>query len=459
MDIEHILEQGDAKELLNILSGKTAVADYYKEYNNDRSIRSTQVGKRLDKEVGTETVAVSRIPIPFQQEIVNNAASFLFGNPINIYDSNEETTKETYTLFKNYWANMRMDALLLKLCKVVKSETEGALVFYIKGNENSEESPALKAKVLSQKNGAIYPFYDDFGNMKAFAWRTTATSGTKTTDTIRVWTQTTEYVFIDKGEGYTSTAEQNVFNKIPVVYLSQDEPDWWAVKDLIDRFEMSFSKFCDTNDYFASPIYKVKGEIYKDANNNNGIKKDSTGKIIQLPISETDKGNLVVGDVEVLSWDRAPESLKLEFETTKGLIYALSGTPDISFDNIKGLGNISGVSLKLMFLASIIKQKNAEGDYREFVDRVFNVIKVGISTINTSQKKQISELQLRFDFANILPENLREKIDLLSNATGGKSIMSQKTALDQNPLVNNTQEDLEHIKKEEGTFFENSVTL
>ena len=83
--------------------------------------------------------------------------------------------------------------------------------------------------------------------------------------------------------------------------------------------------------------------------------KDETGKMIKLDIVETPDGKIINSDLDFLTWDHAPEALKLEFELSKGLIYNLTDTPDLSFDNVKGLGNISGIALKLLFLAPILK--------------------------------------------------------------------------------------------------------
>src|SRR5690606_11958975 len=140
----------------------------------------------------------------------------------------------------------------------------------------------------------------------------------------------------------------NVFGKIPAVYLSQDHPEWWEVQEMIDRVEMTLSKFADTNDYFAHPMFKAKGDLKSMPS------KDETGKMVKLPIVETINGNLVEADIDFLTWDHAPEAIKMEIESWKDLIYGLSDTPDLSFNNVKGIGNISGIALKLMFLGPIL---------------------------------------------------------------------------------------------------------
>ncbi|XCI74947.1 MAG: hypothetical protein ABI045_06125 [Flavobacteriales bacterium] len=71
--------------------------------------------------------------------------------------------------------------------------------------------------------------------------------------------------------------------------------EWWSVKELIDHYEMTFSKFCDTNDYFASPILMIKEAV------NSLPQKDETGKFLNLDSMETDRGNVMVVDVLYLT--------------------------------------------------------------------------------------------------------------------------------------------------------------
>ena len=171
--------------------------------------------------------------------------------------------------------------------------------------------------------------------------------------------------------------------------------------------------------------------------------------MVKLDIIETDKGNVIEADLDVISWDRAPEALKLEFETGKGLIYGLTDTPDLSFDNVKGIGNISGIALKLMFLGPILKAKEGEGDYQIAISRIINLMKAGISNItNTGLSSKMKDIRVDVKFTSVLPENLKEIIEILSEATGGKAIMSQKTAVTHNPLIEDNSEELSNIEEE-----------
>ncbi|MEE9408255.1 MAG: phage portal protein [Polaribacter sp.] len=448
MDLLELLKGNKIKEAIEALKGKgkTSTSGHAAEYENDRKQRNTQVGKRLDKTVGNDVVTVSKIPIPFQRKIVKSAASFLFGSPVKLTqkEKDENSKNESFESITNLWDDLRLDSLLLKFCKTVKSETEGTIIFFPVEKEGAEKVK-IKARVLSNENGKVYPYLDAFGDMIAFGWEYPTKENDKDVLYMYLWTAETNYVFRKEKDWEPADVNPktpNLFQKIPVVYLSQNHPEWWEVQDMIDTFEMSFSKFVDTNGYFASPMYKVKGAV------GSMPKKDDTGKMVKLDIVETDKGNVVEADLEVLSWDRAPEALKLEFETAKGLIHEMTDTPDLSFDNVKGLGTVSGLALKLMFLGPILKAKWSEGDYQIVVSRIINLLKSAITNITKDGKGNMDELRINTTFTSILPENLKETIEVLSEALGGKPLISQKTAVSHNPLVENVDEEMTEIEAE-----------
>lgn len=433
-----LIKQGKIDDVVKELPKKDGVGDYAKEYNeNARDLRETQVGKRKDKQLDGEVVRVAKIPIPFQRKIVTSAASFLFGSPVNISSSDDIQP------VLDLWDSCRMDTLLLRFAEKVKSETEAAIVFY--PTKGKDDKIKIKARVLSSENGSLHPVFDAYGDMIAFGWRYKEKRDGKEVEVLHLFTEEKNYVFkkTDKWEEDTEMSEVNLINKIPVVYLSQKEPEWWMVKDLIDRYEMNLSKFADTNDYFSSPMYKAKGAVKALP------KKDSTGKIIKLDIIETEKGNVIPADVDVISWDRAPEALDLEFKLEEKLIYGLTDTVDWAHLREQGLGNISGVALQLMFFGSILKAKWDEGDYKEAIGRCLSILKSYATDVKktlTTSKDKDAIIEIRF--TSVLPQNLKETIEVLQTATGGKGIISQETAVSNNPLVGDAKEEFSKIKSE-----------
>lgn len=449
--MEELLEliKTDFKKARKILLGtqKKDVEDYVNEYKGLRDIRETQVGKRENKTVGKEKklVKVAKIPFSFQKKIVRYASAFLFGSPVELTAENENALN----LVKQVWDDNRMDSILLKFCKMVKSETEATIFFF--PVKNSDNKVQIKIRLYGSEQGSYSPFFDSFGDLKAFTWdfKKTNKEGKKIDHS---WVFTAEQIFKhEKGsEGWSlskiegeQNPQPNLFKKIPVVYMNQEFPEWWEVKELIDRHEMNFSKFADTNDYFASPMVKLMGEV------TSLPEKEAAGKAIKIPLEFKDGKQTRGGDVQYLTWEHAPEAIKLEQELSDNAIHSHTDTPDLSFNNVKGIGQVSGVALQFMFMGAIIKSLESQGDYSTVVQRVISLIKAGISFAHYKEKSNVEDLKVKVKFTSILPDNMVEIVNMLSEASGGKPILSQETAIELNPLVEDGVKEVTKVKAEQ----------
>lgn len=239
----------------------------------------------------------------------------------------------------------------------------------------------------------------------------------------------------------TSGVTPNRFGKIPVVYAEQDKPEWEEIVTLMDNFEMRISRLSDTNSYFAEPLLKLFGKVEKLPG------KESTGKAVNFPIEKTSDGKASHGDASYLTWDQTPESIKLELETMWSGIFSMSSTPDLSFDSVKGLGSgISGIAMKLMFMDAILKASDRE-DLQKAVQRMVAVVIAGIKNITTiTYKTKFEANWIEVSFGSVLPNDVKEAVEVLMRATGDKPILSQETGTSLNPLVKDAQEEQSKLK-------------
>lgn len=453
--MESVDIEGLYQEMLK--AQKLNVALYQREYEGDRSLRLSQVGKREDKKVGGQgaekIVRVAKIPFSFQKKIVKTAVSFLFGTPLQ---KMAEREGEAFSLFKESWDKARLDHLWRTLAEKVKSQTQGALAFFIR--QDKEGDLCIRSRLLSYENGSLYPMIDSYGEMQSFGWEfTEAGEGEKQKRFLYVWDKANLRVYLkERSDKQWQLKERSahLFGRIPIVYLDQEKPDWWEVKELIDRYEMSFSRFCDTNDYFASPMLKIRGQA------SSLPSKESTGKVLSLEIKETEKGNLMSSDVEYLTWDQAPEAIRLEMESARSLIYALSDTPDLSLDNLKGLGAVpSGFALEMLFMGATLKSRWSQGVWGTAVDRAVNILKGGLESIHPHLRGELVKLKVKTCFSSSLPRNTSQIISELTEANGGKPIMSQKESVRKNPLVDNPQTALDEMEQENKRSLSESYEL
>jgi hypothetical protein len=420
--------------------------------------------KRIKKDSGTKdingnpelietSVPVARIGLPLQRLIVERRVGFMLSDPVKtetVFSSESEAEQQLEKIVQRIQNDNKMDYKNKEIARRMMSELECAEIWYFvpnkEPNEDIKGKLTLRAKLLSPLLGdKLYPLFDDTGDMIAFGRGYKIKEDKIEIDHFDVYTSEFEYKYIcrenlwsldssvtdvdDQGNIRILNPIPNPVKKIMVIYYTQPHPEWSDVQSMIDRLETTSSNHADTNDYFGSPMLKVKGEI-------GGFSaKGEQGKIIELSGADS--------DVNYLEWNASPESVKSEKEELKTDIYSMSQTPDISFERMISIGgNISGIALKMMFLDAHMAVKCKEEIFGIGLQRRLNLIKACIGTIiDTSLSKAAQMVQLKPVITPYLPQNVTEMIDNLSVAvTGG--IMSKETAVDQNPLVSDSESEI-----------------
>ncbi|MBN2660804.1 MAG: phage portal protein [Tannerellaceae bacterium] len=417
--------------------------------------------------IGLRKEPVARIAIAIQKLIVKRAVAFLFGNPVELEaEADNDNQKAVLKALKRILYDIKSDSFNRKIARQVFSCTEVAEYWYpvpvaktwtgktlknkvtdffnnIIGNKyhltyGFKTGYKLKAAIFSPLLGdTLYPYFDEGGDMIAFSREFTRTDEknvartffeTYTDEEQMMWELTGDG--IEEVEGYPRKIE---IGKIPIVYGRQSELEWQDVQVLIDRLEKLLSNFADTNDYHASPKIFVKGELLGFA------KKGESGAIIQ-----GDKD----AEASYLAWQHAPESVKLEIETLLRLIYTLTQTPDIAFDSVKGIGAVSGVALKLLFMDAHLKAADKMEIFDEYLQRRVNIIKAFIGKMNTQLAIDADNLVVEPEITPYMIEDEKTRIDLLVTANGGKPVVSQQRSVELAGLANDAEEDFKQIESE-----------
>ena len=448
MNIKEILEkyESDFSKLTTILCKDPVERDietYRKQYEGDHDILQRLV-KTIGKGKTLKRIEQAKLVIRYQQKIVNMAVSFLFGEPAKlILDNKEDKYQETFSLINNVWDKNKLDYFNKKLARRLFVETKVAELWYV--IIDSDNVKHIKVAMLCNKNGdEIYAHFDNNGNMDAFTRRyKLVDADEKTYEHIDIYTAENSFYGIKK-ESWQVEKKENLYKKIPVIYYEQAEPEWASVQSEIDRIEMLISKSADTNDYFGAPTLKIKGKI------TNPPEKGEVGKMLRFTGETGPEGKTEYGDAEYLTWEHVPEAVKLEYENLKDIIYSITSTPDLSFNNVQGLTKTSGEALKFIFMDSILKAKDKEEIFGEGLTRRINLLKAILSVTDMKSKKSLEEMDISIQFGDILPQSVTEIVKSLSTARGGDAIMSQDEAVRQNPLVSDAEEDIKRMEEEKG---------
>lgn len=416
-----------------------------------------------DPEKVTRIQKVNRIALDLSNIIVERAVAFLFGNDVKI---NTEIANDTQQLVLDAVTKVLSDnyefALNREIARETFKVTEAAECWYPVDAPEGFDSYGFSSKkklrktIFSAKNGdTLYPLFDSYGDMIAFSrsyivtqpnGRSTEYFETYTSEEKQVWKRDKvipKNIIVTgnlSGEWEQLTPEIIPIGRIPIVYAHQDETEVNRVVDLIHRLNKLLSNFAETNDYFASP------------------KLFFIGKLLGMP-ARSDGGQILQGDekseAKYLSWDQAPESVRLEIDTLLNQIYSLTQTPNISFDNVKGINQLSGITLKLLFLDAHLKVKNKEEIFVPYIQRRYRIIASYIGEMNNSLKKEANRMTFEPVITPYMINDLLNEVNTLVSATGGKAVMAQKTAiriLGQADDVDAEYEQIQQETQQENTF-------
>lgn len=157
--------------------------------------------------------------------------------------------------------------------------------------------------------------------------------------------------------------------------------------------------------------------------------------------------------MKVLSWDHSPESVKGEIAYLFNIIFSFTQTPDISFENMKTLGNnTSGAAIRLMFTDPFMKVGNKTEMYGEMFTRRSNIVANGICNAGIYVKGIDASVAEDIDFEPVfepyIPKNDVELLQLITQSNGGKPSTSQRRSIELNPL-NDDADSVEKEMKEE----------
>jgi hypothetical protein len=366
---------------------------------------------------------VTRIGLAFEKLISGTAAAFLCANPV-VYKASPLTPAEEnmWAAFKKVNEKNKLDYKNHSILEMRMSETEVAEIWYLEDTDQDDDywsgtdvNAKKKLRLFLSSSSlldVIWPVWDAQDNMIAFGREYVEVVDEKDIKHFDLYTAEKIYEGVQDGSSWTMTPKDNEANKIVVIYHAQKDVEWADVRTAIRRLESIMSDLGDSNFKTAFPILFIEGDI---------------ASLPQGPSQRIMKGK-AGAKANYLSYDNLPASQKLEIDNLLKFIYSLTNTPDISLDNLKGIGNTSGFAIQLMFLGAHLKASKHAGTFGECVQRRINLIKKICSIIDPSLKDGMS-LTITPQFDLFLPKDLEGMINFLSTATGSKPILSQESAV------------------------------
>lgn len=431
-----LLASKDVTRALSMMRDRSELAaKYRKEYE----VSTHKVMDRQDRAVYDKKGNFLRwskrnkIPIPYQPFINEIALVFLYGRPVK-WTQRSEGTDDAFAFYNRLLGEIRFNANVREAKRMAGAEGVSAILYHT--YKDGEGKPKLLLNVLSHKNGdTIYTIKDQYKRLTTFAWGYYLTeAGNRTVYHVDVYTADTIYRAKRESIGWEVVVMPNPVGKIPVLLFEQ-EPEHSIVQPLIEKVEDSESTEADVIDRFANPAMVATAEIL-----NSLPKAEDEAKLYILKNG---------GDVRYLTWDQASESKKNQFERLDKHILSKSFTPNIDFDNMKSLGNLSAKAIRKVMLLAVIKSEKHKESHDGYMNRHASLMKAIMGNVlDYRNKAQYDALELGHEFQEPFGDDVSEMLADLSKQYNDGAL-SRETYVELSYLVKDVKTELARIKQEE----------
>ena len=422
----NLLEARDISRAVAMMDSHEDEVDMaLREYNP----QTHEVMRRPDKPRKNEPpYRTEKLPRTRQRYINEVELFFLLGGDIQW--AKKGGTDEAYEAFIGFLEEVHFNARARAAKRKAGAETECAKLYNIYQGDGGEVRVSLS--VLARSTGYdLRTLFDQYGNLVAFAYgyRQKEEGGT-----VQHWDfQTAEMLFFCKKArlGWEVRAFKNPTRKINAVYIRQPKA-WDGVEQRLRREEDLDSKIADTNNYFADPIAAATADVIESM-----VDPSKPGKLIQLS-----------GPNSQFSYINPPQQSELRDAEKRELERSIlfdSMTPDLSFDNLKGMGTLSGAAIRNSFILGYMKRARNLEIYEEMFMREKNVI----LSILRYRRPDIDwdGFDVSFQFAEPFAEDKRTERDEVSSLYGA-GLMSLSTAVDRLDLVDDVEGEVDKINME-----------
>jgi SPP1 family phage portal protein len=255
----------------------------------------------------------------------------------------------------------------------------------------------------------------------------------ETTVHIDFYTESKMYHYLlgGKGEIRLEGVEEHYFGSVPVVeYINNDERigDFERVLTLIDAYDKAQSDTANDHEYFSDAYLKIVNFSGTNAQDINAMKKD---RVIMVDAD---------GDIEWVTKqinDTAIENYKDRLQQD---LHTVSKVPRLTDESFAG--SASGVALEFKMWGL---EQNAAQKERKFkkglqrrLELICNFLKVKGQDYDYRDYKLV--------FTRNMPTNLVEIVDTVVKLKG---IISDQTAIAQLPFIEDVNDELEMIEREQ----------
>lgn len=386
----------------------------------------------------------SRIYIGLEKLLTKRTTEFAFAIPVRrVYHNTDDSDKrqQIAKAVEAIYKYARIDSENIKRGNAYFASCEIFTIWYAVEKPNTlygfNSKYKLKCKTYSPMNGVkLYPLFDEMDDMIAMSFEYKKKIKDEEVTFFETYTADKHYAWKQQeGTWKEISIPQNIaLLKIPGAYAFRHEPIYHGLSYIREEIEYTLSRNSDVIAYNSAPVLKVAGKLVGDE------EKGESRRIFRLQDG---------GDVSYVSWSQSIEALKYHVETLLKLFFMQGQMPDLSFENMKSLGNIGFDARQMILSDAHLKIGDESGAWIEFFERECSVIKEFLKFMNTDWRDEIDNVEVEHIITPFIQNDEAALINRLQKGNGGKAIFSQLESIRMAGYSNDPKETLRQIQEED----------
>ena len=404
---------------------------------------------RVDKVRKDNTVEpASRISIGLEKLLTKRVNEFTFAIPVRrVYTNteNNDTRQQIARALELIFKYARIDSENIRRGLAYYACCEILTIWYTVDKEHTLYGfpckKKLKCQTFSPMDGTkLYPLFDEQGDLVAVSVEYFRKVEKTEMQFFETYTAEKHFKWAnDTANGgwkelTVEGGEDIEIQKIPAIYNYRPTPVYHGLTGLRKEIEYALSRNSDVIAYNSAPVLKVAGGIQGEE------RKGEERRIVRVTNG---------GDVSYVSWQQSIDAMKYHVETLLKLFFMQAQVPDISFENMKGLGDIGYDARMTLLMDAHLKIGDESGNWLEFLDREVNVVKAFLKSINVKWASEIDSVDVENVITPFVQNDRKGLIETLTAANGGKAVMSQLDSIRELGESNDPEATLKQIQEED----------
>ncbi len=458
MTIDEILAQPKAEDVIKSLKVKTVTVPKWEaleaEYNpNLHPIVKDATLRPKDKVKGGFTEKVAKLTYAAEKIAVRRMNQMAFTLPVERnykYDEGNATLKEIADAIEGVYSVARIDSVNIDRMRAYFAACEMCTIWYavetIEEHEDYGFATKFKLRCRSYSpmnplmshisQAELYPLFDEYDDMIAMSIEYVRKEKGEDVTYFECYTSTNVYKWRSIGGKVEEPIITPVtIGKIQCIYLNRSAPIFDGIANNRSEIEFSLSRTSDIVRKNSAPIVKIVG--------NMADKNDKPASDIAREVYHLEAG----GDIGTEAPPVSTESTAYLVNEMRRNIEEETQLPNLSMENIKGLGAISGEARKTLLTDAHLKVGEEKHPIVWFFDREFKVIKALLAQANTAWKENLKLVTAKHIITPFIQGDKKAKSDRLNSEVASKT-RSRKSAIIERGDILDIDAELKQINDE-----------